>query len=123
MGCKHVIVISSMHLEEYDNCPSDDHERVISRDDNIKCICEIGALSQITCKLRALSVLHVVMLYFSLCISLNPGQKRNRAECEACGLQRVSFAFVIRSVIPWGGSQMHSLFHTAAGLRMQTSQK
>lgn len=60
-----------------------------------------------------------VVIFFSLHIS------QSRAEMEqrgVCGLQRVSFAFVIRSVIPWGGSQMHILFHTAAGLRTQTLQ-
>lgn len=64
-------------------------------------------------------MLRVACCYFSLSEHLSI-QGRNGAERAAGGLQRVSFAFVIRSVIPGGGSQMHSLFHTAAGIQMRT---
>lgn len=59
--------------------------------------------------------------YFFFLLSFLSIQGRHgseRVECVCGGLQYVSFSFVIRSVIPPGGSQMHSLFHTAAGLKI-----
>lgn len=56
--------------------------------------------------------------FFPLSFLSIQGNGSEQTERVSGGLQYVSFAFVIRSVIPPGGSQMHSLFRTATGLQI-----